>query len=75
MILSYSEAEKIKKEIEGKFAAKLHFHDVCGGQFFSLDEKNEELKAFIINYFLKKGAEAVFSDDGLQFYVKRGRQC
>ena len=62
--LDYSDVLKMKKTVDEKFHLNVHFHDGCGGQYFSLDEKpTEELKAFIISYFHNIGIEVAFSSD------------
>lgn len=70
MILKISDVIPLKNEAREKFSAEVHFHDCCGGQFFSLDTQSEELKNFIALYFAEKNLRAVFSDDGLQFHVE-----
>lgn len=54
MILSLYEVAELKKEIEEKFLIKIHFHDGCGGQYFTVDTPTVELKEFISSYFSKK---------------------
>lgn len=70
MILTLSEVTKLKKAVSDRFSAQLHFHDGCGGQYFSLDEDNGELQNFISAYFTDMNMQAVFSKDGLYFTVK-----
>ncbi|MGN0692058.1 MAG: hypothetical protein ACI4K7_06910 [Oscillospiraceae bacterium] len=70
MIISISDASELKKASEEKFSSKLHFHDGCGGQYFTVDEPSDELKAFITEYFAAKNMRAVFSEDGSSFSVK-----
>ena len=75
MILNLSEVTKLKKEVSDRFSAELHFHDGCGGQYFSLDEISDELRKCITAYFADKNMQAVFSEDGLSFTVKKGTRC
>lgn len=75
MILTLSEVTKLKKEISDRFPAQIHFHDGCGGQYFSLDQSNDELQKFITEYFTYMNMQAVFSEDGLYFTVKKGTIC
>ena len=75
MILTLSEVTKLKKEVIDRFSAQIHFHDGCGGQYFSLDESNDELQKYIIAYFTDIKMQAVFSEDGLYFTVKKGTIC
>ncbi|MGN0522208.1 MAG: hypothetical protein ACI4IQ_06180 [Eubacterium sp.] len=71
MILTLSEAADLKKEINDNFSVELHFHDGCGGQYFSLEKVDDKVKDYIIRYFSSKNMKAVFSDDGLNFTVQK----
>lgn len=75
MILTLFEVNKLKKEVFDRFSAKIHFHDGCGGQYFSLDESNDELQKYITAYFTDMNIQAVFSEDGLYFTVQKGTKC
>lgn len=75
LILTLSEVTKLKKEVNDRFSVQIHFHDGCGGQYFSLDQSNDELKKFIIAYFTNINMQAVFSEDGLYFTIKKGTKC
>ncbi len=70
-ILALDEIIELRKEVTEKFNKKVHVHDTCPAQSFSLDEKNLEVQNFITGYFNKKGLEAEFSSDGLFFTVKK----
>ncbi|MGN0639918.1 MAG: hypothetical protein ACI4JT_03090 [Oscillospiraceae bacterium] len=70
MTLTFTEVTELKEEASRRFSSQIHFHDGCGGQFFTLDEKNDELEKFIIAYFTERNLQAVFSGDGLHFTVK-----
>ena len=48
MAISITEASELKKAILDNFGVTLHFHDGCGGQYFTLDERNDEIKRFIV---------------------------
>jgi hypothetical protein len=69
--ITWNEAIELKARAKEQFSAEIHFHDCCGGQYFSLETSDEKLKSFIENYFANKSLKAVFSDDGLQFTVHR----
>lgn len=75
MILTLSEASKLKKEVSDRFSTEIHFHDGCGGQYFSLDESSDELREYITEYFADKNMQAIFSEDGLHFTVEKGMSC
>ncbi|MBQ9236161.1 MAG: hypothetical protein IJ184_06850 [Alphaproteobacteria bacterium] len=44
----------LKKKIKENFGIELHFHDTCGGMYFSVDEKNEQVSEYIENYFKER---------------------
>ena len=69
MAISITEASELKKAILDNFGVTLHFHDGCGGQYFTLDERNDEIKRFIESYFDKKGMTVTFIARGTQFSV------
>ena len=69
MAISITEAAELKKAILDNFGVTLHFHDGCGGQYFTLDERNDEIKRFIESYFDKKGMTVTFIARGTQFSV------
>lgn len=66
-ILTLSEVSELNTLIKNKFNTTLHFHDSCGGQAFSLDESDENIKEFITAFFAAKKLKVVFFDDGKQF--------
>lgn len=65
----YSSVLELKKACAERFPDHVHFHDGCGGQYFSLDERNDGLREFICGYFAEIGLTADFADDGLIFTV------
>lgn len=67
MTVSFTLAAELKKAAAEKFNSAIHFHDGCGGQFFTVDEPSEELKNFITEFFAGKNMKPVFSDDGTSF--------
>lgn len=71
MIITITEAAELKKEIKEKFSADIHFHDGCGGQYFTLDEPSGEIVKFIDGYFAEKNMRAVFSGDCCRFSVEK----
>lgn len=71
-VLGIDEVLKLKENLERLFNAKLHLHDSCGGQYFSLEEKyNAEFEEYLSNYFNSKNLTVIFTDDKQGFYVKR----
>lgn len=70
VVLSLMEAIELKCLSQEKFGVHLHFHDGCGGQYFSLeDEADKGLKDCIREYTDKKGLKTVFEEDGKGFYI------
>ena len=59
----------LKKQIKENFGIELHFHDTCGGMYFSIDEKNDQISQYIENYFQKRGKKTKVSANGLTFSV------
>ena len=43
----YAEVLELKKACAEHFPDHVHFHDGCGGQYFSLDEENDSLCGFL----------------------------
>jgi hypothetical protein len=75
LIISLTDAITFKEEIKQAFQIELHFHDGCGGQYFSLDAGDASREESIRQYFASKQLRAFFSPDGLQFTVEKGKSC
>ena len=69
MAISITEASQLKKEILERFGVALHFHDGCGGQYFTLEKSSEDITEFIKEYFAAKGRTVTFIAKGTQFTV------
>lgn len=69
MMISLADVAPFKKEIQEKFGQNIHFHDRCGGQFFTIDEPSEELQQYIESYFTAKGMNVQFSDGRDKFLL------
>ena len=63
----YAEVLELKKACAEHFPDHVHFHDGCGGQYFSLDEENDALCGFIAGYFAERGLTAEFTGGGTVF--------
>lgn len=37
-IVDFSEVIKLKNAVNSEFGEKVHFHDACGGQYFTLEK-------------------------------------
>lgn len=73
MVLSINEISKIKKEILERYSVILHFHDGCGGQYFTIGEgeSSRYLQDKLISYFAEFGLCLSHSADGTQFTVEK----
>ena len=69
MAISITEASQLKKEILERFGTVLHFHDGCGGQYFTLEKSSEDITGFIKEYFADKGRAVTFIANETQFTV------
>lgn len=69
-IVDFSEVVKIKDAVKEKFNEKVHFHDACGGQYFTLEKTNPEMVEFIKNFMHKQGYKADFDKNGLSFTLE-----
>lgn len=71
MQLDFSQVLEMKKAVDEVFHLNVHFHDACGGQYFSLDEKpTKELEDFITDYFAKKNITVDFTTDRKRFTLE-----
>lgn len=68
-VFEYSDVLELKAACAEHYPDHVHFHDGCGGQYFSLDERNDSLREFICSYFADMGLSADFRDDGMVFTV------
>ena len=72
MTLDYSDVLKMKKAVDEVFHLNVHFHDACGGQYFSLDEKpDEDLKKFITDYFGRLSINVNYTEDFQRFTLEK----
>lgn len=69
MPFTYDDVLKLKKYMDEKLSVYVHFHDSCDGQYFNLDEPNEEAKQALKDYFAKDDMKVIFSDDNMTFKV------
>lgn len=65
----YSEALALKKYLADRGLEYVHFHDQCGGQFFSFDNPDPVSKDAVIEFWRKKGLGVSFTDDDLTFVI------
>ena len=72
MNFSYSQVLEFKRILDEKFVVYLHFHDACGGQYFSFDEaEKDEVYQFLTSYFANIGGKINIADNKLTFTVDK----
>lgn len=71
VVISFSEVIKLKDAVSKNFDEKMHFHDACGGQYFTLEKTNKNLQKFITDFMKNSGYKAIFDDDGLSFTLSK----
>ncbi|MGN0656443.1 MAG: hypothetical protein ACI4KR_06600 [Ruminiclostridium sp.] len=71
MIIGLAEAAELKRAAAEKFSSEIHFHDGCGGQYFTVDKPAEELKAFITEFLALKNMKPVFYNSDEAFRVEK----
>lgn len=72
MVLDFSDVLELKKLSETQFNTKCHFHDCCGGQWFSTEEPvSREFEEFLKMYFEKKQCHVLISEDRCQFRMEK----
>ncbi len=78
IIVTFNDIIKINHILEeAGLRFKLHLHDTCGNQSFTVeplsdstfDSHYEDMKKVIINYFSEKGIAIQFLENGLEFVV------
>lgn len=68
MAINYATVIEIKKLVLERFGVTLHFHDSCGGgTYFSIEQKNDEITAFLQEYFASRHICLSVSKDGLNY--------
>ena len=70
-MLNFSEIIQLKQELAENYNVDLHYHDVCPKPFFTLEQTSGDIQGYITDYLQKKSYAPCFSDDRLQFTVKR----
>ena len=71
MTVKFDTVKILKAELMDNFNTYLHFHDACGGQYFSFDEvPSDEVLKHAENFFRNMNYKLQISDDKLSFYIK-----
>ena len=72
MNFSYSQVLEFKRILDEKFGVYLHFHDACGGQYFSFDEaEKDEVYQFLTSYFANIGGKNKNSGNKFKILVNK----
>jgi hypothetical protein len=71
MVVGWDLVSDLKGKVTNLFNEHLHFHDGCGGQYFTLEKYDKDLCDFIVNYFKEKNIKVVFTEDSLQFTLEK----
>jgi len=66
--MDFITAAELKHIIMKKYSVVLHIYDTCGGLYLSIDEPNEAVKKYIIDYCRKLGTGVTVSEDGRSFF-------
>lgn len=78
MIVTYNEVIEINHLLEeDNLRFKLHLHDACGSQSFTVEVlsscacegRYDEMKQKITQYFMNKGVSVRFLDSNLEFVI------
>lgn len=68
MAINYATVIEIKRLVQDKFGIALHFHDSCGGgTYFSIEQKSDEITAFLQEYFASRHIHLSVSENGLNY--------
>lgn len=68
-MLNLYEVSDLKKYLSGHHAQTIHMHDVCGGQYFTVDQGGEDTEALIKEYLRKLNRKVVYAEDRLGFTI------
>jgi hypothetical protein len=69
MIVQMNDIIALKNYLAEQQAGKVHVHDTCGGQYFSLEQTNDKTNDSILRFFSGKNVTVLFSDDLQTFRV------
>lgn len=61
-VLTFDQVAELKKLLAEKSTGKIHMHDTCGGQYFSIEGETEQTKPLIAEYAAAAGYSAVFDE-------------
>lgn len=79
IVISIKEVIELNQQLEEKgIYYKIHLHDACGAQSFSIESISEDIlsedyercKENLNTYFKEKGLSVIFTQNGYDFFVK-----
>ena len=69
-IISFDEVLKLKQACNEKFKEHVHFHDACGGQYFTLETDSDEIRDFIVDFMKKMNCKITFDKTKMSFTIE-----
>lgn len=75
MILSLDEMMALKAALKEACGVALHVHDACGGQSFTLERADEDVRAALVAYLAARGQKPVFARGGADFTITEETSC
>ena len=68
-IIDLETAAQLKSLVKETFSVQLHFHDGCGGQYFSMEKPaGRRLRDWVVTFGEERRLKVIFSEDGCGFY-------
>lgn len=75
MILSLDEMIALKAALKEACGVTLHVHDACGGQSFTLESADDEVRTALAAYLAARGQKPVFARGGADFIITEEPSC
>lgn len=69
-IISFEEVLELKHACDEKFKEHVHFHDACGGQYFTLETDSDDIRNFIKDFMAKMNYKVVFDKTRMSFTLE-----
>ena len=70
MVLDFHEYRKFKEKLLETGFHEIHLHDVCGGQYFSIDDPDDATCDEIVRLFAEIGQRVNFSENREEFTLE-----
>ncbi len=75
VVLSLDEMIALKAALQETCGVALHAHDACGGQSFTLERADEDVRAALTAYLAARGQKPVFARGGADFTITEATSC